>query len=164
MSLFQLDFFVYMIVIMLIIGGVLVIAASLGFGKNSDEAKDITEKLDALEITVSEADETMSELNDMTKNAMKEFDAKYQELLFLYNLIDEKQKNVNGGSTAKPSRQSKSVDMIIDDSKKMSINPKFTNVLEMYKNGKGVEEIAKQLDMGKGEVGLIISLGGAKNA
>jgi len=162
MSLFQLDFFVYMIVIMLIIGGILVVAASLGFGKSTDDNKDIAEKLDALETTVSEADETMTELNDMTKSAMKEFDAKYQELLFLYNLIDEKQKNVNEMPRAVIER--KSVDVTIDDSKKMAVNPKFANVLEMYRGGENIEEIAKQLDMGKGEVGLIISLGGAKNA
>ena len=158
MGLFHLDFFVYIIVIMLIVGGVLIAAASLGVGKNADG--DIAEKLDALENTVTEADETMTELNDMTKNAMREFDAKYQELLFLYNLIDEKQKNVDKAPTA-PAR----IDIVTDDSKKMAINPKFANVIDMHRGGKSIEEIAKQLDMGKGEVGLIVSLGGAaKNA
>ena len=162
MGLFHLDFFVYILVIMLILGGVLVISASLGFGKNTDEDKEIADKLDALESTVTEADEAMTELNDMTKTAMKEFDTKYQELLFLYNLIDEKQKGI--GNIAQSAAQSKAVDIVVDDSKKMVVNPKFANVLEMYHRGKNIEEIAKQLDMGKGEVGLILSLGGGKNA
>jgi len=168
MGLFQLDFFLYMLIIMLIIGAVLVVATSLGFGKSAEDEKDIAEKLDVLENSVADADELITELNDKSKNVMKEFENKYQELLFLYNLIDEKQKNIGDGfvSPIKP-KTSGGVDIVIDDSSKAGsmLNPKFANVLQMSRDGKSVEEIAKHLNMGKGEVGLILTFGGGgKNA
>jgi len=138
-------------------------------------------------------------------------------LLFLYNLVDEKQKNLTlignaetmaneqsspdptvvrdmlfpAGSAPSPKQKmatvtrpiaSKSgnvpqitpgggltsIDIKVDDStriKPSGINPKFANVLQLSKEGKSVEDIARELDMGKGEVTLILNLGGRpKNA
>lgn len=165
MALFQMDFFIFMLLVLLAVGGACVVFAGLAFGSTKKEQA---------EADVVEADEALSDLNDMSKSVFKEFDSKYQELLFLYNLIDEKQKKVGGQVQAQaasapqiPATQAHTLekyaesklDIVIDDSKKMALNPKFANVLEMHRNGKTVEEIAKQLDIGKGEISLILTLG-----
>jgi len=188
MTLFELDFFIFMLILMLVVGGLLVVVSSFGFAKakNEEQGQAISQKLGVLESSVTEADEAISELNDMSKTVFKEFENKYQELLFLYNLIDEKEKRIGqGGSpSAMPEpanlaaraghaydqargleEYAKRIDIIVDDGKKMDINPKFANVLDLHRKGKSIEEIAKQLDMGKGEISLILTLGGgAKNA
>jgi hypothetical protein len=145
---------------MLAVGGFCVLLAGLGFSKSESEQTEglLNDKLDVLGSSVSEADEAISELNDMSKNVFKEFENKYQELLFLYNLIDEKEKRLGNMPEIK-------AEVIADEIKRPDINPKFANVLEMHKGGKSIEEIAKKLDMGKGEIGLILTLGGGrKNA
>jgi hypothetical protein len=191
MTLFQMDFFIFILVLMLVVGGVFVVFAGLGFGsddsesssdhslgrplgrgfgRGSSEGKDdnLSQKLDVLSSSVSEADEAILELSDMSKNIFREFESKYQELLFLYNLIDEKQKNLDKEPPiAHADEYTQRLDAaleddaaVLNDNKKIEINPKFANVLELFKEGNSVEEIAKQLDMGKGEVGLILTLTG----
>ena len=162
MTLFQMDFFVFMLLVLLAIGGACVIFASLAFGSS---------KKDKAEADILEADEALSDLNDMSRSVFKEFDSKYQELLFLYNLIDEKQKKIDERpQQAMPqmtATQAQTLEKYAEskleaanDSKKTALNPKFANVLEMHRNGKSVEEIAKELDIGKGEISLILTLGG----
>ncbi|MCL2169539.1 MAG: DUF6115 domain-containing protein [Defluviitaleaceae bacterium] len=177
MTLFQLDFFIFMLILMLVVGGFCVVLASSGFGKS--RAEDVEENakvtLDALDSTVSEADEAITELNDMSKKISKEFESKYQELLFLYNLIDEKQKEVaSNGEAAQGAASPRSLGAMseiqakpqsaqeLPPSNPIASNPRFAKVLEFHKSGKSVEEIAASLDMGKGEIGLILTLGGGR--
>ncbi|MCL2854253.1 MAG: DUF6115 domain-containing protein [Defluviitaleaceae bacterium] len=165
MTLFQMDFFIFMLILLLVAGGLCVVAAGIKLSRNK------TVNLDMFDGSGS-ADEAISELSDMSKNVFKEFDNKYQELLFLYSLIDEKQKKMDEGTpkihkigqARGLEEYAKRVDMVIDDSKKISINPKFANIVQMHKDGQSVEEIARKLDMGKGEVGLILTLGGGQNS
>jgi len=161
MTLFQMDFFIFMLVLMLVIGGICIVIASISFNKNDAEAQDeyIENKLEILGSSVSEADEAISELSDMSKNMMKELDNKYQELLYLYNLIDEKQKDTIASSDTKATSKA------VAPAKKnaiAAINPKFARVFEMYEAGANIEDIAIEMDMGKGEVGLILNLGGGR--
>jgi hypothetical protein len=160
MTLFQLDFFMVMLILMLVAGGSFVLLAILGFKKSETEQADsiLSDKLDVLGSSVTEVDEAISELSDMSKNVFKEFESKYQELLFLYNLIDEKEKRIEALGTMQVAGP-------LENTKKPDINPKFANVIEMHHTGKTVEEIARELDMGKGEIDLILTLGGGrKNA
>ena len=170
MTLFQLDFFIFMLILMLVVGGFCVLVASSGFSKADKDSTDefIESKLDVLGNSVNEADEAISELNDMSRSVFKEFDSKYQELLFLYNLIDEKQKGALNEMAAVPAvavvpAPPLAAEAHIAAPVVASINPKFTKVLEMHRNGKSVEEIAIEMDMGKGEIGLILTLGGGRS-
>jgi len=177
MNLFQMDFFIFILLLMVVVGAGFIVAGSFSKSSTSyaEDKEDfngglssISQKLDNLETYVSEADDAANMLGDMSKNVFKELDSKYQELLFLYNLIDEKQKVLDKASgeanSEIPDDILKRIDIVIDDSKKMPINPKFANVLELHRSGKSIEQIAKQLDMGKGQVELILNLGGPKNA
>ena len=220
MDLFQMDFFIYILILMLAVGAFFVIYG--GFVKKEtaarqDEGEDfpsLAQKLNTLESSVYEADEAVHMLGDMTKNVFKEFDSKYQELLFLYNLVDEKQKTLTLTGTTEavesqntnpnpiivqdishtgdtpdsnvsaPKRKAvtakkladvpqigpvsgrinvSSLDITVDDSTMSSgINPKFAHVLQLSQEGKSVEDIARELDMGKGEIMLILNLGGRR--
>jgi uncharacterized protein YneR len=171
MTLFQMDFFLFILVLMLIVGGVFIVFAGLGFGGSQDvpeEKKEdaLAQKMDALNNYVSEADEAITELNDMSKNIFREFDSKYQELLFLYNLIEQKQKNIDKVPFgAEYTQRLDSEAAVPNDKRRADINPKFANVLELHSGGNSIEEIAKQLNMGKGEISLILNLtGGGGNA
>ena len=228
MNLFQMDFFVYILILMLIVGAVFIIygsirqreakASSLDEG-DGQELLSLEQKLDTLGTTVYEADEAANMLGDMSKNVFKEFDSKYQELLFLYNLVDEKHKtlalsdNTNEAAVARHGANTKtepvvvrdmslpnsglpgrdapapkqktakakkrpaavsqvieageatSLDIVVDDSTKSQnpgINPKFAHVLQLSEDGKSVEDIARELNMGKGEIMLILNLGGRR--
>jgi len=167
------DFFVYVLIVMMFVGaGLVIYGAFFGnkFQENSqenDEFTSLAQKLGALETSVFEADEAANILDDMTKNVFKEFDNKYQDMLFLYNLIDEKQKKlatsghrVDVAVGAQPDGDS----IVAVNNKKVGINPKFSNVLQLSAEGKSIEQIAKQLNMGKGQVALILNLGGAGDA
>ena len=229
MDLFQMDFFIYILILMLIVGAIFIIygcirqreaEASSHDEADGQELLSLEQKLDTLGSTVNEADEAANLLGDMSKNVFKEFDSKYQELLFLYNLVDEKQKtlaladNVNAAVVARHSTNTQaepvvvsdmllpaapvpppapapapkqktakskkrpaavtqvieageaaSLDITVDDSVKsqnLGINPKFAHVLQLSEDGKSVEDIARELDMGKGEIMLILNLGGRR--
>ena len=214
MDLFELDFFTYILILMLIVGAAFVVygcvsrreTAESDDSPEEEELVSLAKKLDTLESSVYEADEAVHMLGDMSKNVFKEFDSKYQELLFLYNLVDEKQKtlaltgsvdteqNADGsssellpdpvvvremlfpGETAAVPKQKvaavthtgkraapKNLDVVVgDNNKRPAINPKFAHVLQLSKDGKSVEDIARDLDMGKGEIMLILNLGGRR--
>ena len=214
MDLFQMDFFIYILILMLIVGAGFVIygiitkkdVANVQLD-DGEELFSLAQKLETLESSVYEADEAVHMLGDMTKNVFKEFDSKYQELLFLYNLVDEKQKTLaltgsadaghsnavqpvivsdaapdTGAVVPRPKSKAKqkaaavsrpvavshvalpTVDIMVDDSssKSPSVNPKFAHVLQLSQEGRSVEEIARELDMGKGEIMLILNLGGRR--
>ncbi|MCL2619545.1 MAG: hypothetical protein FWD97_01250 [Defluviitaleaceae bacterium] len=167
MTLFQMDFFIFMLILLLVGGGVCIVMAALSHSRAGVAG------FDAYNNSADVADEVISELDDMSKSVFKEFDNKYQELLFLYSLIDEKQKKIGDADVPVSfhskdqardlEKYAKRVDLTIDDNKKMNINPKFASIVKMHEEGQTVEEIARKLDMGKGEVGLIVTLGGGQN-
>lgn len=165
------DFFTYVLIIMMVIGSCLVIYGAFSKrkevseeGSSSDADKELAslvQRLNSLETSVTEADEAAGILEDMSKNIFKEFENKYQEMLFLYNLIDEKQKSL--AKSAPAPMPAMPAELPAFDGKKTGINPKYTNILEMSAAGKSPDEIARQLKMGKGQVALIINLGGRGN-
>ncbi|MCL2376857.1 MAG: hypothetical protein FWC76_05605 [Defluviitaleaceae bacterium] len=193
------SFVIYILILMLFIGVFFIIYGIVTRKDNGNVASKKSErsisfpiKVDRLEASLLEDDEAANLLGGMSKDMFKELDGKYQELLFLYNLVDEKQKSLSSDTPVV--KQSPSSDfnklalqqMLLGDGKwpeekptaapvphnhknasvkNLDINPKFTKVLELSKSGKTVEDIAKALEMGKGEVTLILNIEGRrKNA
>ena len=209
MNLPQLDFFIYILILMLFIGALFIIY-SIVTRKDSGDGDKASKKMDRpisfpirvdeLEASLRENEETSSAPSDEPKHDAKELDDKYQELLFLYNLMDEKQKTLPGDATDKKQGPVSTLDklviqqMLFDDgnyveqksvsvpvSRKnkeavtrtnitppsakagnIGVNPKFARVLELSKSGKTVDDIAKALEMGKGEVTLILNIEGRR--
>ena len=160
------DFFIYALIVMLIVGAGFVLHGSF-FGdpaKKDKQDDELMSKISSLESSVIEADEAAASLDDMTKSVFKEFDDKYQALLFLYSLIEDKQKAAT--QTRPNAKTASQADPIAElaSAKKLSINPKYDNIFKMKAAGQSAEEIAKALNMGKGQVSLILSLGGVADA
>lgn len=118
---------------------------------------------------MKEVNQKILELNDYASFIKKEINDQHKELLFLYQLITEKEKNLkqatNTGSVEDEqlvTLQSQSVtresnkplatlnNMIVENNKE---------IFDLYKQGLSVTEIAQSLNVGKGEVKLILDLG-----
>ena len=190
------DFLYSILILMGTLGAFLLVWAGFSKDKNGNAQKwDITElvnlpqynelsnKMRVMDATMSEADTVLAELNDVSKNVFKEIDDKYQELLFLYNLIeDKKKKNAemprseavfeavpqvkttgnkhdDSSNKSKSARKSEGVQQISAGAiAAIYKNPKLAEILDLSESGLSVAEIAKKLKLGKGEVELILSL------
>ena len=137
--------------------GVILAAASFFIQSKTGSAEDKFDGADnvlkAVGASVEEADNAAEELHKLAGSVMEEMEGKYQELLFLYNLIDEKKKEIsaggwNSGAKREPAK------------KKPLKHPKQQEILRMVGEGMAVADIAKELGMGQGEVNLILELGG----
>ncbi|MDL2248977.1 hypothetical protein LJB89_04725 [Tyzzerella sp. OttesenSCG-928-J15] len=142
---------------------------------------DMEEALEAMDKSINDADNTATELVKLSQDVVNEIDDKYQQLLYLYSLIDEKSENLSNtaqGSVAASTSSANSIDYLIDDSydfsdkkaetnvklKKKGIDPnlvsdKYRSVFELHKKGNTVAEIARTLNIGQGEVMLVLELG-----
>ena len=139
--------------------GVVLVAVSFFIQANKkttddDEAETETASaITAIGASVEEADNAAEELHKLAGSVMEELENKYQELLFLYNLIDEKKKETynnykNNDSGAKRGERKKTLK-----------HPRQQEIQALVDEGVKIPEIAKRLGMGQGEVSLILELG-----
>ena len=159
---------VVLIIILLGVFGIILILYALASNKEKPAEKDrpsfdVEKTVKTIDYSVSEADQAANELSDLSKNIFKEFDGKYQELLFLYSLIDEKKKELmSSGDKNELEAYESAVDIVVSDATPRAKfkNPKLKEILDLKKSGMSDENIAKSLDMGSGEVKLIMGLHG----
>lgn len=120
---------------------------------------DLEDRAESLNKTRDEAEDTIYELNLVSENILDEIELKYQELLFLYNLIDEKEK---------ASHLINNIDIEVDNSTldektKANViiptNPKYKEIFKLSNDGETIPSIARNLGIGQGEVKLILELG-----
>jgi len=168
----------------------------------------------AINTSLDEAEKAVEELNKFAQSVLTDIDTKYQELLFVYNLIDEKKSelvNMYGGgvtasignkqfnsslNTGRVSMNTGGGHRITDVArpinertavrtpppvaaapdygsaaapakpaaakKERDIHPKHREIVNMHESGMSVSEISKGLDMGQGEVKLILELAKAR--
>lgn len=150
----------------------------------------VTESLAQLEATIADADSAMLEMSNISQSIFEEITLKYKELLYLYELIDQKKMNVNqvaGGTAptltsspqmppplqpimqqpvqaplmstpkpASPARQAESDHFMAMFN--ATENDKHREINTLYRNGMSIAEIARQLNIGHGEVSLVIEM------
>jgi len=156
-----------------------------GYIEESDLSK-VTKEKEELSLKVDEADKVLQELNKFSTYISKELDTKHKELLFLYQMIDEKQESFTKNEkevnkrTKKITLQEKNIE---EDKKQTETNrkeeQKFTTINEELKvknilksnqtmqekvqalhcAGKSIDEIASTLRKGKNEIRLMIGVG-----
>jgi len=134
--------------------GLCLILLSLWFSKKKEEpmgSSKINEIEKELMLRTQEAEEILEELNDFSIYMMRQMENKHKELILLYQLIDEKQRVMN----QMPDTEKKIVPALEGDP---YLNKDQEQILTLYKEGKTIDEIAKRMHMGKGEVQLIIGL------
>lgn len=167
---------------MTFISGVLIFFICVGFGLiifsifRKENAKNsglgVTELENAVTLadkSVEEADKAMEELNKLSQSIFEELEEKYQEILFLYQMLDEKQneakkdvgtiKSASEDNLKKSSGTTRSGKTKSQSKAEVYTNPKLEEIMKLKQEGMSVSEIAQKLDMGKGEVKLISELG-----
>ena len=151
------DIFTYVVFGLMILGIIIVISSYVGIkqsGYRINERRQSEEfAIRAINASMSEADQTLEEINKTARTIFDELEEKHQELLFPYNMIEER-KNEEVGPAS---------DIIFSEtSPKRSENyknPKLGKIRALYDQGMTEEEIAKALGIGQGEVKLILSIG-----
>ncbi len=165
--------FIYsMIIVCLIIGfGFIIFSIFRREDKSSSNFFEVEAVVQLINTSIQEADNAIENLNTLSNDIFKEFDEKYQELLFLYQILEEKKSEIArpldiqasgalvDGDTkpethVKPKTKNKNKTKTVQYG-----NPRLFEIKAMRDNGLSVSEIAKELDMGQGEVKMIIELG-----
>lgn len=137
------------------------------------ESRNIPESLD-FESQIDEMNHKILELNEFSEYIQKELEKKHEELLFLYQMIGEKMKAFEkiNKSPDKPVEtvqfvetvnsvenvQTKNVDKPQVISEPVQPNKMSRMILELSEKGYDVTAIAQMLDIGQGEVRLVLSL------
>ena len=151
------DIFTYVVFGVMILGIIIVISTYTGLKRSDHKINERRQSeefaIRAINASMSEADQAMEEINRTAKTIFEELEEKRQELLFLYNMIEER-KNEEVGPTS---------DIVFNDARPKRPenlkNPKLGKIRALYDQGMTEEEIARTLGIGQGEVKLILSIG-----
>lgn len=137
----------------------------------SNSSSNMEISLENIKKAIDQADLAIDDLNLLSEEIFKRFNQKQKEILFLYEAIENKKElpsnidlkvGIDESNNIFNKHKSMDVnfdnkeDIIIDDIEKNKMLPKINELLE---KGLSVSEIAKSLNMGQGEVKLIIDLG-----
>lgn len=140
---------------------IFLICVGVGFVFYSIIKKDEKESDDFLKVeavnalinkSIEEADSAIEQLNGLSNDVFKEFEEKYQELLFLYQLIDEKKIMTETNSSYNKKIDNKSKEFKFN-------NSNLDEIKKLQAQGMSLSEISKKLGMGQGEVKFIMELG-----
>jgi len=118
---------------------------------------------------VDEINQKILELNEYSEFAKSELDTKHKELLFLYQLINEKVKEIDAEKLDYRMPEPKMIDVKMgikadadDDRANYHANNHSENhnkrILDLSEQGYPIAEIAKMLDIGQGQVKLVLNL------
>jgi len=129
--------------------------------------------------------EKIMAIDEFSQQVLEKIDSNHQDVVFMYNLLNEKDKEIKTLVTepvttappkeekkpvkeekkpAKPAPKPKKKEEKNSDMDKLAKVPGNVNlqIQKMYREGKSVLEISKALDIGQGEVKLVIALYGGK--
>jgi predicted nuclease with TOPRIM domain len=126
------------------------------------QVKDTTFNKDQV---MEEISNRILELNDYSSFIKQELNDKHKELLFLYQMISEKEKNIKKLSDFNI-KQNEKHEQITKKPKQLdsiviadNINDKNNEIYNLHKNGYSIADIAKDMEMSRREVKLILELG-----
>jgi len=170
----MLDWLVYSC---LAVGGILVLYSALFFkpnNKNEEGSVDMERVERVLEVMDS-ADNTADEIYKLSQDVVSEIDDKYQQLLYLYNMIDEKASKLDMAGGIDISIDDNTTHLAQSEAKKAKeamkaiigenginfgqMHEKYKSVFDLYSKGNDIPEIARTLGIGQGEVKLVLELG-----
>ena len=149
------------LILSMIVGVALIVYSIVLYSRSGSEGNSASNYFEAantmkfVEASLEEINNTMDELGETSKFIFDEMEKKYQELLILYSLIDQKKQEVAGSYSAvqAPGPQ--------DDHPTQPYrgSPHMYKVRKLQEEGVSVEDTAKRLGIGKGEVQLLRELG-----
>lgn len=158
------DLFNWIFIIIMIIGFMTIIFAIVKLNKytNATPISNVDTSIQQMKQTIDQADLAIDDLTLMSEQLFKRFDEKQKQLLFLYETIEKQ-------NTAKNSK----IDFTADEplinkdmyknskpkQKTIASHPMADKIKELSDKNMSVADIAKALDMGQGEVELILKFG-----
>ncbi|WP_317367344.1 helix-turn-helix domain-containing protein [uncultured Tyzzerella sp.] len=158
------EIFNWIFIFVMIIGFIMIIVSIININKynNATPVSSIDGYIKEMKEAIDQADLAIDDLNLMSEEVFKRFDEKQKQLLFIYDAIEKKKNMSSGGKFDIKIDENISKDINKEDINKknhMSLHPMADEVKKLHKNGMSVSDIAKKLNIGKGEVELIINLG-----
>ena len=153
------DIFNWILLIIIILGFSIIIFSILKINKynNATPISNIDSSIKQIKETIDQADLAIDDLNLMSEQIFKRFDEKQKQLLFLYESIEKKKGNINN-IDIKVDEKLINKDMY-KNKKNITLHPMANKILELSEKNMTIPDIAKELDIGQGEVELIINLG-----
>lgn len=159
------------LILTVIVIGIIVIIVSILYSRYEQKKLEAVqvkkERTDEERIEYDDVRQKIIELNEYGEYLKAELDKKHKELLFLYQMILEKQKEINIHQLEAQMGDAKEVpikdEVAVTEHLKEEIShhePMNYNeaILTLAKEGKTSTEIAKQLHIGKGQVDLVLNL------
>ncbi|MCL2618262.1 MAG: hypothetical protein FWD98_04310 [Defluviitaleaceae bacterium] len=189
MDTFQIALIVSMVVgIALIAYSIYLYSTATGEKDSNSGYFETANTLKYLETSIDEIDKTMDELHDTSKHIFEEMENKYKDLLLLYSLIEDKKKELAGIYSTKPTdykpgetlaasaeepaaapkqaaaapEQAEETAAADEAPANALSSPNIRKVRQMQEEGLSLEDTAKKLGIGKGEVKLMLDLGKIK--
>ncbi len=124
------------------------------------------------------SNEKIMAVDEFSNQILDKIEQNHKEVVFMYNMLDEKEKQLKSGkpvvattpakkpkpvakAPAKKTAVTKKKEVPVSDTPVM-VDASETNqkIRKLYQSGKSILEISKELDMGQGEVKLVIDLYG----
>jgi hypothetical protein len=160
----------------------------------TDNIKEIKNKIDtiitqATDDTIINTEDQLNKItnekiiavNDYSKIVLDKVSQNHEEVVFLYNMLNEKESEIKEllnqmesskttiyenkvEALPKVNLTSNETEEVMNRNKDLEVNTGDTvensnhEILELYKNGKSILEISKLLEIGQGEVKLVIDL------
>lgn len=163
------------IIFLLVVGLVLIIVSIYLIKKEDKERAELNVRIDdvfkAVNSSLEMIDNNSTEFNNLCELIFREIDEKYQELLTIYSLIEQYKsefENVdisNEDVNVKKNDDKKSNNK--DELKKLVStyddafvykNKNAKEIFSLYDSGMSINNIAKKLSIGKGEVQLMLNI------
>lgn len=121
---------------------------------------DIYVKEQEIRKAIADADEMIDELKYTSEAVINEIEQNISDFRKYFKEIKTKdiEQSIAIKTVTENADFSNKDENIIKEEKMPQINEKMNRIYEYYNEGMEIEEIAKKLDIGKGEVSLILSL------
>jgi chromosome segregation ATPase len=163
------------VTIIFLIAGMAIVISSYYLDSNKRKEKKIQDKNKREEdyeeygARIEELNKKILELNEYYEFMKGEMDSKHKELLFLYQIINDKSKEINNLEVkAKAEYKDQVVCEVNNDTAEAVLEEMIANqtehknskkrIINLSEQGYSVKEIARMLDIGQGEVKLVLNL------
>lgn len=158
------DIFNFTFMLVMIFGFIIIIFALIKINKfdKSPTISSLDESLEEVKNALNQADIAIEDLNFISEEMFSQFEKKQKELLFLYEAIEKKRLDSSKKSTF--DIQLEKFSPIKNDNQKLEYNNNFNHPLmpkikELLNKNYTFSEIAKELNIGQGELEFIINIG-----
>lgn len=157
------DVFNWIFIITMIIGFIIIIISIIKINNynNAIPISNIDKSIKQIKETIDQADLAIDDLNLLSEQIFKRFDEKQKQLLFLYEAVENKKSTANKIDIKVDENifLNNNYEKNIKNTNYVNVHPMTHKIKELLSQNMSISDIAKTLNMGQGEVELIINIG-----